>query len=325
MKIVIPGGAGHLGTLVAGRFHAAGHEVVVLSRSPLAPHWNVPWRTVPWDGIRPGPWAAEIDGSDVVINLAGYSVNCRYNDENRRLILDSRVQSSRAVGGAIRAAKKPPKVWLQASTATIYSHRFDAPNDEVTGEIGGEERDLPDSWQFSLEVARAWEAEVDRFELPKTRTVKMRTSVVMSPDRGGAFATLLSLVRRGLGGPAANGRQYVSWIHDHDFLRAIDWLIETPDLDGAINIASPHPLPNVDFMRSLRRAAGVPVGLPASRWMLELGAAMIGTETELLLKSRRVEPKRLLDSGFLFDYPIWGAAAEDLCARWRTQRRRKAS
>jgi len=325
MKIVIPGGSGHLGTLVADRFHGAGHEVVVLSRSPLAPRWNVPWRVVPWDGVRRGAWAEEIDQSDVVLNLAGYSVNCRYNDENQRMILNSRVQSTRAVGGAIRAARKPPALWLQASTATIYSHRFDAPNDEITGKIGGDESDLPDSWRFSLEVARAWEVEVDRFELPKTRTIKLRTSVVMSPEPNGALASLLSLVRRGLGGPAGSGQQFVSWIHEVDFLRAIEWLIASEDLAGVVNVASPHPLPNADFMRALRRAARMPVGLPASRWMLEIGAAILGTETELVLKSRRVTPTRLLESGFLFDYPTWDPAAEELCARWRRNRKRKAS
>ncbi len=311
MKVVLPGGSGQVGTLLARALHAAGDDVVVLSRSPSA----APWRIAEWDGGTPGPWTRELDGADVVVNLAGRSVNCRYTPENRAAIMASRVESTRAVGRAISAATTPPRLWLQASTATIYSHRFDAPNDEATGEIGGREPDAPGSWRFSIEVARAWEAEVDAADTPRTRKVKLRSAMIMSPDRGGIFATLLGLVRLRLGGRAGSGRQYVSWIHDADFVRSVRWLIDREDLDGAINVAAPNPLPYLEFMRALRRAAGIRLGLPAAAWMVNMGTFVMRTESELVLKSRRVVPGRLLESGFEFRYPDWASAARDLVAR----------
>lgn len=230
--------------------------------------------------------------------------------------MDSRVDSTRVVGEAIAACASPPRVWLQASTATIYAHRYDAPNDERTGIIGGDEPDVPETWRFSIEVAKAWERTLDEADTPRTRKVALRTGIVMSPDRGGAFDVLLSLVRRGLGGTSGDGRQYVSWIHDGDFVRAVRWLIDG-DLEGAVNVSAPYPLPNAEFMRTLREAWGARVGLPATRWMLELGAIFLRTETELVLKSRRVVPTRLAEAGFTFTHPRWPEAARDLCARWR--------
>lgn len=224
----------------------------------------------------------------------------------------------RAVGRAILNAKRPPALWLQASTATIYAHRYDAPNDEKSGLIGGSEPGAPSTWRFSIDVATAWERALDEVPTPGTRKVKLRSAVVMSPDRGGIFDTLLTLVRRGLGGTAGDGRQYVSWIHEADFIRAVDWIIEREHLDDAVILAAPDPLPNKDFMAALRRAWGMPVGLPATKWMLEIGAVFLGTETELILKSRRVVPGRLLEDGFSFQYPDWLAAAQELCRRWRT-------
>lgn len=311
MKIVIPGGSGELGTLLARSFVSEGHEVVVLSRRSRPG----PWRAVEWDGVNPGAWTAEIDGCDAVINLAGRSVNCRYTADNRREILDSRVLSTRAIGRAIEAARQPPGVWLQASTATIYAHRYDASNDERTGLIGGSEPGAPATWRFSIEVATAWEQAANELEPAHTRKVLMRSAIVMSPRPGGAFSLLLRLVRFGLGGREGDGRQFVSWIHHGDWVRAVRWLIAQPDLAGPVNLASPHPLPNDEFMRELRRAAGVPFGLPASRWMLEAGALVIRTETELILKSRRVIPTRLIESGFAFQFPEWPIAAEDLVRR----------
>jgi uncharacterized protein len=312
VKIVIPGGTGQVGTLLARAFHRDGHEAVVLSRSPT----QAPWPVVRWDPEQLGDWAREIDGADAVINLAGRSVNCRYNESNRRDILQSRVDSTRTVGEAIARASRPPLTWLQASTATIYAHRHDAPNDEDTGILGGAEADAPPAWRFSIEVATAWERTLDEAAVPGTRKVKLRSAVILSPDRGGIFDTMLSLVRRGLGGTAGNGRQYVSWIHDEDFVRAIYWLLEQRNVSGPVNLASPNPLPNRDFMAALRREWGVPVGLPATRWMLEAGAFFLGTETELVLKSRRVVPGRLINLGFEFRFPDWPDAARDLCNRW---------
>lgn len=316
MKIVIPGGTGQVGSLLARAFHRDGHEAVVLGRSPT----SAPWRVVRWDPERIGDWARELDGADVVINLAGRSVNCRYNSRNRGEILRSRIVSTRTVGNAIARAHRPARVWLQASTATIYAHRFDAPNDEASGIIGGAEPDAPASWRFSVEVATAWERALDEAVVPATRRVKLRAAVILSPDRGGIFDTMLSLVRRGLGGTAGNGRQYVSWIHDEDFVRAIYWLIDRHEIDGAVNLASPNPLPNRDFMAGLRRAWGIRLGLPATRTMLEAGALVMRTETELVLKSRRVIPGRLSRQGFEFRFPEWPSAVEDLCRRWRAER-----
>jgi uncharacterized protein (TIGR01777 family) len=311
MKIVIPGGSGELGTLLARAFTDEGHEIVVLSRHPRP----APWRVVEWDGANAGGWTSVVDGCDAVINLAGRSVNCRYTARNRKEILDSRVLSTRAVGEAIATARKPPKVWLQASTATIYSHRYDAPNDELTGEIGGRERDAPEKWRFSIEVATAWERTAMEVLSPQTRLVLMRSAIVLSPLPGGTFELLERLVRFGMGGREGDGRQFVSWIHHGDWVRAVKWLIEHPELEGPVNLASPEPLPNDQFMRELRRAAGMAIGLPATRWMLEAGAFLIRTETELVLKSRRVIPTRLTDSGFSFRFPLWPAAAQDLVRR----------
>lgn len=313
MKIVIPGGTGQVGTVLARAFVADGHDVVVLGRSPE----KVEWRTEKWDGKTLGPWAAEIDGADVVINLAGRSVNCRYNDENRRQMMDSRVDSTRVVGEAIAATTTPPKVWLQASTATIYTHRFDAANDDVAGIIGGREADAPDTWNFSIDVATAWERAANEASTPKTRKVLLRSAMTMSPDRGGIFDVMLGLVRKGLGGTAASGKQYISWIHDRDFIRSVYWLIEHEELSGPINIASPNPLPNREFMQIFRKVAGVSIGLPAMEWQLAIGAFFMRTETELILKSRRVVPKLLTDSGFKFDFPDWADACRDLYERRR--------
>lgn len=316
MKLLLPGGSGQVGTLLARHFHQAGHEVVVLSRQPTP----APWRVVAWDGATlAGDWGAELDGADAVINLAGRTVNCRYTPANRRAILSSRVDSTRAVGEAIAACARPPRVWLQSATATIYAHTFGPPHDEATGQLGGAEATAPDTWRFSTEVARAWEQALADAPTPHTRKVALRSAMTMSPDAGGIFDVLLGLVRRGLGGSAAGGRQYVSWIHERDFIGAIEWLLAHPAVSGPVNLAAPHPLPYADFMRALRQAAGVPVGLPATRWMLEIGAWLLQTETELVLKSRRVVPGRLLAGGFRFAFPDWPAAAQELVARWRSR------
>lgn len=317
MKIILPGGSGQFGTILARSFLGDGHEVVVLSRRP-AP---APWRVVGWDAQSLGVWATEIDGADVVINLSGRSVNCRYTPDNRRAILDSRVQSTRVVGEAIANAKRPPGVWLQACTATIYAHRYDAPNDEHTGILGGSEAHAPDTWRFSIDVATAWERALDEARTPQTRKVALRSAMTMSPDRQGVFDVMLGLVRLGLGGRAGDGRQFVSWIHDLDFVRALRHIIRRNGLSGPINLAAPNPVPNSDFMRVLCEASGIKLGLPASRWMLEVGALLLQTETELVLKSRRVVPGRLLNDGFIFDFPTWPEAAADLCRRWRKDRK----
>ncbi len=206
------------------------------------------------------------------------------------------------------------------STATIYAHSFDAANDEATGTIGGSEAGVPEYWAYSVAIARNWERAQSEAPTPGTRKVALRSAMVMSPDRGGVFDVLLGLARLGLGGPVAGGAQYVSWIHDEDFVRAVEFLIERDDIDGPVNLASPGPLPHREFMRALRAACGVPVGLPATRWMAELGAFALRSDTELLLKSRRVVPGRLREAGFDFAHGAWPQAAVDLAGRARSSR-----
>lgn len=302
-----------MGTVLARHFHASGDEVVVLSRQPH----TAPWRVVAWDGRTLAEWTEEVDGSDVVINLAGRSVNCRYTPANRKSILLSRVESTKAIGQAIETATRPPRIWLQASTATIYADRYDVPNDERTGILGGSEEGVPDTWRFSIDVATAWERSLNEAHVPRTRKVLMRSAMTMSPDRGGIFDTMLWMVRLGLGGRVGSGRQFVSWIHEADFIRSVRWLIEHETFSGAVNLAAPCPLPYSEFQKSLRQAWGVPFGLPATGWMVEIGTILLRTESELVLKSRRVVPGRLLESGFRFEYPAWPDAARDLCRRRR--------
>lgn len=311
MKIVIPGGSGHLGSYLGRRLAGQGIEVVVLTRNP-GPASPTGIREVAWDGRSLDSWAAEIDGSDAVINLAGRSVGCRYTPENLREMMDSRVQSARVIGRAIAGADRPPATWLQMSTATIYAHRFDAANDEAAGVIGGAESGVPDYWAYSVDIARNWEAEQEQADTPQTRKVALRSAMVMAPGRGGIYHLLRRMARLGLGGPVAGGRQYVSWLHGRDFERAIRFLLEREDLHGAVNLAAPNPLPHKDFMRILRRAVGMPIGLPATRLMAEVGAFVLRADTELLLKSRRVVPGRLREAGFRFEFPDWSSAADNL-------------
>ncbi|MGA1982913.1 MAG: TIGR01777 family oxidoreductase [Acidobacteriaceae bacterium] len=316
MRIVIPGGSGQVGHILARHFNAQGHEVTVLTRTPKP----APWRTLAWDGIHAGDWADTLEGSDVCINLTGRSVNCRYHPANRAAILNSRVDSTRILGEVIAALAHPPAVWLNASTATIYRHELERANDELTGILGGNEPGAPDTWNFSIDVARAWEAAFDETPTPRTRKVALRSAMTFSPDAGGVFDVFLSLVRRGLGGTVGSGCQYVSWIHDADYIGAIEFLIARDFLDGPVNLASPNPLPNRDFQRILREAWGTRIGLPTTEWMVEIGTFLMRTESELVLKSRRVVPSRLLQSGFVFQFPTWPEAAHDLVSRWRSHR-----
>ena len=299
MKIVLAGGTGQVGAILQRAF--AQDDVVVIARSS----------GVRWDGRTLGAWASSLEGADAVINLAGRSVDCRYTPANRAAIMDSRLESTRVLVEAISRCAVPPRVFLSSSTATIYADNYGPAFDE-SGTVGGGEEDVPDTWRFSIDVARRWEEAASGAGV---RTVLLRSAMVMSPDRDGVFDTLYGLVRRRLGGSAAGGRQYVSWIHEADFNAAIRLLISRSEFEGPVNLASPHPLPYGEFMRELREAAGVRFGLPATRWMLEAGAWAMRTETELVLKSRRVVPGRLLDAGFEFAFPEWPAAARDLVSR----------
>jgi hypothetical protein len=269
-----------------------------------------------------------LEGRAAVVNLAGRSVNCRYAPGHRREIYDSRLESTRVLGQAIARCANPPAVWLNSSTATIYRHATDRAQDEATGEITPDAQLPPDpvsgprrpppgwneTWAFSVDVARKWEqAFADAgADTPRTRKVALRTAIVMGPGAGGPFDAIDRLVRLGLGGTISPGTQYMSWIHVRDFCRAVEFLIGRSDLSGAVNVAAPNALPNRDFMRDWRRARGKAVGLPAARWMMAIASFVLRTESELVLKSRWVYPRRLLESGFKFDFPDWPAAVADL-------------
>lgn len=313
MKIVIPGGSGQVGRILARHFHRRGDTVTVLSRSPDP---RVAWRVLLWDGVTPGTWISELEQSDICINLAGRSVNCRYGAANRREIYESRVRSTQVLNEIIGSLRHAPRLWVNASTATIYRHSLDTAMDE-NGELGGSEPGAPDTWNFSIGVAKAWEETFFSGVTPLTRRIAMRSAITLSPDRGGIFDVLLGLVRHGLGGVQGPGTQYVSWVHENDFARAIDFLIEREEFSGVVNIASPHPVTNRDFMLALREAWGIRFGLTNPQWLIEVGTWLMRTESELVLKSRRVVPGRLLDAGFRFQFDDWPQAARDLVARYR--------
>ena len=308
-RIVIAGGSGFLGQSLARYFAARDCEVVVLSRT--ASPSSVPAPQVTWDGRSLGPWRKELEGAAAVINLSGKSVNCRYHTRNRREILESRVASTCVLGEAISRGTQPPPVWLNASTATIYRHTFAEPWDE-TGEIGAT-REAKDA--FSIEVARAWETTLEEAKTPRTRKVAMRTAMVLGQGQNSVFPVLRRLARCGLGGRMGTGRQFVSWIHETDFCRAVEWLIRHDKLEGSVNLAAPNPLSNAEMMRTLRQVCGMPFGLPAANWMLEAGAFFLRTETELIIKSRRVIPGRLLESAFEFRFRTIREAFENLATR----------
>ncbi len=309
MRIVMPGGTGQIGSFLARHFRAAGHQVDVIARSVSDP-------ALRWDGRSDGAWFDVIDGADVVLNLTGRSVNCRYHWANLNEMMASRIDSTLAVGRAIAAAKHPPKVWLQASTATIYAHNLGEPFGE-SGRIDPQDPNSPAYWGYSVHIARCWEVALASANTPHTRRVALRTGFTMSPDQGGVFDVLMGLTRRGLGGPFYGGRQYVSWLVDEDMAAILDFLIERDDIVGPVNLTAPNPLTNAAFMADIRRAAGVPLGLPVLPGMAELGAVLLGTDVELMRKSRRVVPTKLLDAGFRFRWTDWGPAADALAARWR--------
>ena len=305
-RIVLAGGSGFLGNLLSSYFTEREYGVIVLTRFPNRNSGLA--KEVHWDAQTLGPWAKHLDGARAVINLAGRSVNCRYNESNRRAILASRVNSTRVLGQAIERCAKAPLIWLNSSTATIYKHSLERAMDEQ-GEIGAtpEARDA-----FSVHVAREWERALDLAHAPATRKVALRTAMVLGTQPGSVLEVLRRLVRAGLGGRMASGQQYVSWIHQEDFCRAIEWLINQENFQGAVNISAPNPVSNRDLMSSLRGACGKSFGLPATRWMLELGAFFMRTETELIIKSRRVVPGRLLGAGFDFQFPKLQDALADL-------------
>lgn len=295
--IVIFGANGFLGRYLTRHFSRQGKEVVAIARSREG--WSGDGMFLEWDGKNLGPWALALEGAEAVINLAGRSVNCRYNADNRREILESRVDSTRVIGEAIRACANPPRNWLNSSTATWYRHAEDKPQDDWLG-VGGE--------GFSCEVAQAWEdAFFNAMVPPVTRKVALRTGIVLANEPGTAYDVLRKLAGRGLGGTMGSGNQRVTWIHMEDFLRTVDFVLRDPFLDGVVNVTAPDFPNNRQWMRMYRESAGMPLRLPVPEWMLEIGAKLMGTETELVLKSRWVESLRLRDAGFRWR---WGRAEE---------------
>ncbi len=272
---------------------------------------------VHWDGCTLGPWVDVLDGSDVVINLAGRRVHCRYNEDNLKEMMSSRVVSTQVLGEAIGRCSRPPGVWLQASTATIYAHTFGDANDEATGVMGGNEPDVPKVWNTSIQIAKNWEEALERASTPTTRKVALRTAIMMGIDKDSAFDIFSRLTRMGLGGRLGSGKQYVSWVHELDMVRAMEFIIES-ELEGPVNISSPNPLPQAAFAKDLQKAWGMRFGLPAAPWMISIGAWILNGDSELVMKSRRVVPRRLLDAGLEFMFTEWGLAARDLAARMRS-------
>jgi len=250
-----------------------------------------------------------LDGAAAVVNLAGRTVNCRYTAQNMLDIYTSRLDSTRALGRAIRDAAHPPPVWLNSSTATLYRDARDQPQTEEDGEIGK---------GFSVDVARRWEAALQDDDLPHTRRVALRTAMVFGVGEGGVMQTTDQVVRLGLAGSMAGGGQYLSWLHVQDFCRATEFLI-AHELVGAFNISAPGALPNGDFLREYRAAWGVPLGIPSTAGLIRLGARVMNSEPELLLKSRWAVPQRLIQAGFVFDYPEWAGAIRQLVSQVRQQ------
>lgn len=313
-RIVLAGGSGFLGTLLGRHFLQKGWDVVVLTRGVPSGNSPVPGaRYVQWDGERQGAWMGELDGASVLINLAGKSVNCRYHAGNRRELVDSRILPTRLLGKVIRQCENSPGIWMNASTATLYRHTYDNRWDE-DGLIGPHP-DAKDA--FSIQLATAWENTFREAETPGVRKILLRSAMVLGSgyDPSNVFAVLRRLTRLGLGGTMGHGKQFVSWIHKTDFCRAVEWLIEHPETEGVVNLSAPNPLPNQEMMRTFRKAFGIPIGLPAPQWLLELGAFFMRTETELIIKSRNVVPRLLTSYGFSFAFPTLPEAIEDLKQR----------
>lgn len=289
-KVVLAGGTGFVGQDFAQRFKKLGYEVLIIARQP----GHIVWEDS--DGIRQA-----LEGAEMLINLAGKSVNCRYTNENRRIILESRTSTTRILGESILECDLPPELWINSSTATIYRHAEDRPMTEKEGEIGS---------GFSVEVAKSWEQAFFEFSLPSTRQIALRIAIVLG--KGGVMEPLTNLVRFGLGGSQGPGTQQFSWIHIEDLFRMVLYLQQHPELEGVFNASSPHPVTNRQLMESLRRHMGVRIGLPSPRWMLEVGARFIRTETELVLKSRWVIPERIEQEGFTFIYDTLDTALDEI-------------
>ncbi|PWN72232.1 TIGR01777 family protein [Chryseobacterium phosphatilyticum] len=286
MKIIIAGGTGFLGENLEKYFTEKGNKVDILTRRPKRKN------EIYWNAKTTGEWNSILENSDVLINLTGKSVDCRYHDKNKQEIYSSRIDSTRVLQEAIDACHDKPKIWLNASSATIYVHSEKHLNTEENGIIGDD---------FSMNICKSWEEEFFKIKNENVRKVALRTSIVLG-NNGGAFPKLKMITRVGLGGKQGKGNQMVSWVHIDDFCRAVEWIINHKDISGAINITAPEPVSNEIMMRKLRKQFNVSFGLDAPVWQLEIASIFLKTETELLLKSRNVYPQKLLKNGFQFSF-----------------------
>jgi len=324
LRIVLPGGSGQVGTMLANYFQEQGHHVTVLTRSP----YSAPWQTVHWDGMTPGTWVETLEGADACIHLSGRGINCRFTPQNCTELYDSRIGPTRLLQRVIADLTSPPRVWLNASAVSIYPHAYPAPvHDPQMDEsfpLAGEPdrisrwRPMSNRWRFVSSLVRDWEDAFFTGDTPRTRRIALRSAMVLSPSPGSVFQVLSRLVRAGLGGRQGSGRQFVAWIHAADYERAVEFLIAREEISGPVNMAAPEPLPNSDFMAALREAWEMPNGLAAPSVAIELGAFFMRTESELVLKSRPIVPARLLHAGFEFQFPSWPEAAADLVRQWRS-------
>jgi uncharacterized protein len=311
-KLVLAGGTGFCGQILERYFHQLGYSVVVLTRDK-AKHTG-PGLVATWDGETLGDWCQHLEGSAAVINLSGLSVNCRYTQRNRQLLHSSRLLPTRVIAAAIAACASPPAVWMNASTATLYRHNtsttaWTEADTDFTAEPAAKDA-------YSIQLAMDWEAAFYEAEVPAhVRRVALRSAMVLGHGENSVYPVLQLLARVGLGGKMGSGSQWVSWMHELDFCRAIHWILDHTELSGPINLAAPQAERNADMMKLFRQSVSMPLGLPAAPWMLEVGAYLMRTETELILKSRHVSPAKLQATGFTFTHPSMKAALQDLSAR----------
>jgi len=313
-KIILAGGTGFMGQEMT-KYFGKENKIVILTRQvnektnrndydslSVNDLQNVSY--IKWDGKTASEWVNEMTDADLVINLAGKSVNCRYNQKNKNEIFDSRTDAVKAIGKAINKCDRPPSLWINASSATIYRHAIDRPQDEYTGEFHDD---------FSVQVCKRWEKTFYDQQTPQTRKVALRMAITLGP--GGILIPYFNLLKFGLGGKQASGKQMYSWVHIEDTCRMIEWICDHKEINGTYNSSSPNPVTNEEFMRIFRKVTGHIIGLPAYKWMSQIGALLIGTEPELVLKSRWVLPTRILETGFLFKHSLLEEALSDIISK----------
>jgi uncharacterized protein len=293
-KIIIAGGTGFVGKYLARKLTSLGYKVIIISRQPGHIDWKNPQLII-----------EALENSMMLINLAGKSVDCRYNEKNKKEIYDSRINTTKSLGEAVLLCKNPPALWINSSTATIYRHAEDRPMTENTGEIGS---------GFSVNVASCWEKTFFDFSLPATRQIALRMAIVLGKD-GGVVKPLKNLIRFGLGGKQGKGSQKFSWIYIADVYNIILHLLQNKNLEGIFNVSAPNPVNNKILMQLFRKEMKMPAGFPLPEWLLKIGAVFIKTETELILKSRWVLPEKLMQSGFQFKYPVLEDAIKEIVSK----------